>query len=122
MVENNNTINKRVAPRYPILVTRAKVEGDDKRYFFGYAGDISRAGMFIASVNPKPVGEEFNIEFTIPRTDITVRCVCRVVWNRKYSASAKLQPGMGIMFIDLPPETADMIDTWVSSKLEEGGI
>ena len=115
-----NSANRRVAPRYPILVTHAKVEGDDKRYFFGYAGDISRSGMFIGSVNPKPVGDEFNVEFTIPKTDITVRCVCRVVWNRKYSDSRELQPGMGIMFIDLAPETGDSIDEWAASKVEEG--
>ncbi len=96
----------------PIIVFKIKDE-NEKEYFFGYAKNISKSGLFIASVNPRNPGERFHISFSIPGTDIKAECLCEVVWNRKFDANEKLTPGYGIKFIDLPEETAQAIDIWV---------
>jgi len=98
--------------REPIIIFKV-TEEDERRYLFGYAKNISRGGLFISSINPRKSGERFHITFEIPRTDIRVRCLCEVVWTRKYDPGSKLEPGYGIRFLDLPDETAEAINRWV---------
>jgi uncharacterized protein (TIGR02266 family) len=94
--------------------------GDERKYFFGYAKNISRAGIFIQTITPKAVGDEFMIDFTIPKTDINVRCRCRVVWSRTFSQSSTWQePGMGLAFLDLDPDTSEKVNQWVLKRLED---
>ncbi|MBI5696203.1 MAG: PilZ domain-containing protein [Nitrospirae bacterium] len=112
--------NKRTTLRRPMIVTQVKM-GDERKYFFGYAANISRKGLFIQTVSPKDVGCEFNIEFTVPRTDILVKCRCRVVWYRKFSKSSKYEPGMGVCFEDLDMVVADRIDEWIAKDTEAEG-
>ncbi len=107
--------NKRVHLRLPILVTHVRM-GDARKYFFGYAKNISRAGIFIQTVTPKDVGSEFDVEFTVPKSDIVVKCRCKVVWNRVYRKSSKYEPGMGLAFIDLDPAVGDRIEQWIIAR------
>jgi len=104
--------NKRAHLRLPILVTQVKM-GEGKRFFFGYAKNISRAGIFIQTVSPKDVGNEFNIEFMLPKTETTVKCRCKVIWSRVYKKASTHEPGMGLAFLDLDPETAEKVEQWV---------
>lgn len=106
--------NRRKNLRNPLLVLKVKVESESKS-FFGYAKVISSGGMFIASINPKQVGEDFIIEFTLP--DKThIRCKCRVAWRREFIPKSPHEPGMGIKFLDLPDDTRDKIDEWVKKE------
>ncbi len=104
-----------MALRCPMIVMQVKI-GDPRSYFFGYATNLSSTGIFIQTISPREVGAEFDIEFAIPKTSISTRCRAKVVWRRKYS-SGKQEPGMGLKFLDLDPETANLIETWVTSQL-----
>jgi len=92
--------------------------GDERRYFFGYARNISHTGVFIETISPRDVGEEFSIEFTIPGTEILIKCKAQVVWNRRFSEKGPYEPGMGLQFVDLDPEVAGRIKDWVKKELE----
>ena len=81
-----------------------QVKGTDKKgVFFGYAKTIGSGGMFIASVNPRQVGEEFEITFRPDGDDKDIRCRCVVVWRREYEPH-KQEPGIGIRFLSLNDE------------------
>ncbi|MBI3397966.1 MAG: PilZ domain-containing protein [Deltaproteobacteria bacterium] len=97
--------------RNQLLVLNVKVNSENKS-FFGYAKVISRGGMFIASVNPKNVGDEFVIEFSLP-DKTPARCKCCVVWRREFIPRSSHEPGMGIKFLDLAEEIRDKIEEWV---------
>src|SRR3990167_6382323 len=88
--------------RNPILVLNIKLESRNKT-FFGYAKVIGRGGMFIASVNPRQIGEEFIIEFSLPDKTL-IRCKCCVAWRREFVPRSPHEPGMGIKIIDLRRE------------------
>ncbi len=106
--------NRRRHLRKQILVL--KVKGlDDKGSFFGYGKTIGRGGMFIASVNPRKVGEEFEISFNIPEAGGEIKCRCEVVWMREYDPKHTREPGMGIKFLDLPHETEERIAEWLKT-------
>jgi uncharacterized protein (TIGR02266 family) len=111
----NTQQDRRRALRSPLIVLRARLESDRKT-FFGYAKNISRGGMFIASVSPASPGSRFQVEFPLPgRSGSQVRCSCEVVWNRLYSPKDQYEPGMGLRFLDLPSPSAEAIDSWANS-------
>jgi Tfp pilus assembly protein PilZ len=91
--------------------------GDEWNYFYGYAKNISRSGVFIHTVKQKEVGDEFNIELTIPKTDITVKCRSKVVWNRSIASKGAHGLCMGLKFSDIEPSLASKIDNWVAMQL-----
>lgn len=101
--------------RRQILVLKVKGE-DQKGTFFGYCKTVSRGGMFITSVNPRKLGEEFDITFTLTGEDLEIKCRCVVVWVREYDAYNKQEPGMGIKFINLSEEIKDRIDAWMEKS------
>ena len=92
-----------------------KVKGDDAvNVFFGYAKNISITGMFIATVNPKIAGEIFTIEFTLPKIRKPIKCKCVVEWSRNYNPKTKLEPGMGVRFLDLDKRGCNAINACVN--------
>lgn len=101
--------------RRQILVLKVKGE-DQKGAFFGYCKTVSRGGMFITSVNPRRLGEEFDITFMLTGDDLEIKCRCVVVWVREYDAYNRQEPGMGIKFVDLSEEIKDRIDAWMQKS------
>lgn len=110
--------NQRKSLRSPLLVLKVKVD-DGRKFFFGYAKNISRSGMFIATANPREPGSLFQVDIPFPEPlNRTVRCSCEVVWQRQFKKKSPYEPGMGLKFIDMPEEDADSIDAWVKSRME----
>lgn len=101
--------------RRQILVLKVKGE-DRKGTFFGYCKTVSRGGMFITSVNPRRLGEEFDITFTLTGDGLEIKCRCVVAWVREYDAYNRQEPGMGIKFVDLSEEIRDRIDAWMEKS------
>jgi uncharacterized protein (TIGR02266 family) len=93
-----------------------KVSSGDKKTFFGYGKTLSKSGMFISSVNPRDVGEEFAISFKLPDDQTEVKCRCRVAWTREYASASEREPGMGIEFLDLDDSIKVRIDEWVKNE------
>ena len=124
MEENNETIeptkpaDRRNDLREPIIVFKV-VEDNNQQHLFGYAKNISRSGLFIASINPRETGERFYITFQIPKTGIRARCQCEVIWTRRYKQGSKLEPGYGIRFVNLPEDIASAIDDWIAKETLE---
>lgn len=107
--------NRRLNLRSHLLVL--KIRGEDScGVFFGYAKTIGKGGMFIASVNPREVGEQMEISFMLPGDGKESRCGCEVVWRRGFEPGFKAEPGMGIRFTSISPEIADGIERMVHSE------
>ena len=105
--------DQRCALRIPLIVEKLPC-GDGRRTFFGYARNISRGGLFIATVSPRAPGEQFDLQVTLPApAPLSVACRCEVVWQRPFSRGGKYEPGMGLRFLDLPAETAEALERWL---------
>lgn len=102
--------------RAPLIIYRLRFD-DGRRTFFGYSKNISRSGLFIATVNPREIGHRFELEIPLPAPiGRTVRCACEVIWNRQFDRRSVHEPGMGLRFIDLPDDVAQAIDTWAGGQ------
>ncbi|HOX44405.1 MAG TPA: PilZ domain-containing protein [Myxococcota bacterium] len=110
--------DRRRALRRPLIVLKVKLE-NHTRTFFGYAKNISRSGMFIASVNPERPGSQYQVEIPLPEPiRRTVVCQCQVVWSREYARGQPSEPGMGLRFLDMPADVAEAIDLWARTPTD----
>lgn len=101
--------------RVPMIVEKIPC-GDGHKTFFGYASNISCGGVFIATVNPREPGDQFDLHMTLPASEpITLQCRCEVVWKRHFKRGGKYVPGMGLRFLDLTPESTARLDRWLQS-------
>lgn len=108
--------NKRHNVRSPLIVEKIPCD-DGMKTFFGYAKNISRGGLFIATVKPREPGEEFILQMSLPTTPRhTFSCRCRVVWKRHFLRKDSHEPGMGLRFLDLADIDGDRIDLWVNEQ------
>ncbi len=103
--------------RVPLIIQKVRIDGK-RPAFFGYSKNISKSGMFIATINPIEVGEQIDLEFQLPAplTGI-VHCCCEVVWKRPFETHLPFEPGMGIKFIDMPVEISAQLDEWIKERL-----
>ncbi|MBE0596034.1 MAG: PilZ domain-containing protein [Desulfuromonadales bacterium] len=109
-------VDQRARLRAPLLVLKVRLE-DGGKVFFGYARNISRSGMFIATTNPREPGSQFQVELTLPPTGQRLQCSCEVVWKREFSLKSAYEPGMGLKFLDLPPAAAIALDDWIKVQV-----
>lgn len=109
-------VNQRRATRAPLIVEKIPC-GDGHKTLFGYAKNISRGGLFIATVKPREPGDAFMIELTLPTNPRhTLRCRCEVVWKRHFQRKDSNEPGMGLRFLDLADADGDKIEEWVTQQ------
>jgi hypothetical protein len=109
--------NARVDLRAAIPLTPIKLGDDDEdAQFFGVAMNISRSGIFVQTPGFIDVGKVFRIEFTLPRTTLTVKCHSKVVWNRSLSFNRAGVTRGGLKFIDIDPDVLERIDECVRSQ------
>ena len=91
---------RRVSVRHPILIRQVKVE-TERETFFGYATNISSAGIYIQTLNPRPPGLKVRLRFGLPGDIETIDCFGEVAWSREYDSRTCRQPGMGVKFVDI---------------------
>jgi uncharacterized protein (TIGR02266 family) len=102
--------------RAPLLIQKVKMD-DGRRVFFGYAKNVSRSGLFIATTNPRAPGETFQVEIPLPAPiNRKVVCQCEVVWKREYARNVPMEPGMGLKFTDMPEDMAKEIENWIAAS------
>ena len=100
--------------RKRILVLRVT---DETGKNVGYGRNISKTGMFIATMKPRKIDEEFGILFELPRNKVKVACRCRVVRVKEGKGGAHEQVGMGVLFLDISRDHQSKIDGWIKEGI-----
>jgi uncharacterized protein (TIGR02266 family) len=112
---------KRRHLRIPLRVIR--VETDLRgQVFFGHATNISKTGLFIETTSPRPVGYRLKIRFQLPGSSEKIEVSAEVIWNQEFTGKKDQLPGMGLKFVDLPPEAQRLIERFVEEKTGERKI
>jgi len=79
------------------------------------AGDLSRAPIFIPTANPRDLGEQFLLKIYLAEGQ-QLDLPCKVIFSNKYGKeSHNLRRGMGIKFLDLPPELEKQVGDYLKS-------
>ena len=73
--------------------------------------NISEGGMALRTVVPFSLGEEVQIQFTLPRHEIPFSVKSAVCWLKSSH--------LGVRFVSLSSEHKSELQGWLSRKLEE---
>lgn len=115
-ISPSKTADLRRNLRSPLLILKVNLD-DSAKTFFGYAKNISKSGMFVATVSPREPGERYPVEIIVSQVQPQpLRCTCEVVWKRPFDPKSRYEPGMGVRFVDLPEEIAEKLDNWIKSQ------
>ncbi|MGV3625642.1 MAG: TIGR02266 family protein [Archangium sp.] len=104
----------RVSPRVKM---NAQVDfGSESNFYTGFSSNISEGGLFVTTVKLLPLGTEVELGFSLPSGErIDTRAVVR--WLRESNeVMPEMLDGMGLQFIDLPPEARTAIEQFVEQR------
>ena len=80
-----------------------------------YVTDISRTGVFIRTDTPLPIGTYVELKFSVVDDDLHVlEGVGKVM--RVVTAEESDKPGMGLVFLDLTPDSQRVLNNLVEKK------
>lgn len=93
----NNPSGRRMN-RFPIKVEVSYTSAHN--FFTGVIENVSSGGLFVATDQPGPIGEEYEVSFTVPGVNKSCEAVCQVRWTRE-AVSGREEAGMGLRFVKL---------------------
>ena len=110
--------NSRIATRVEL-----KVQVDmrnENTFFTGFSENISEGGLFVATEAPYEIGESLEFELKIMGTEILAGEFKAIVrWVRPANTAGGLPAGMGLQFVDLPPEATAGIQRFIDSRMKD---
>lgn len=102
--------DRRIAERVPVDLWVQQIDGD--LGVLHPAANLSEGGIFLYTDRLK-VGEEHELEFTLPGTSTNVRLRARVVWK----IDGHRPTGVGMRFLDLDPKTRKGLRAWAIGQI-----
>jgi CheY-like chemotaxis protein len=81
-----------------------------------YATTLSQQGVFLRTITPFKPGTELEILFKIDQ-DGPIKLKGRVLYVIRLSPERRREPGMGIRFIDVPPDIKKRINSFVMKHI-----
>jgi type IV pilus assembly protein PilZ len=82
----------------------------EQTFLYASITNISEMGIFVATQEPLEVGTRLTLRFAVPGQDSPFILLGQVAWvNPIRLLSDNPNPGMGIRFVDLSPESRERI-------------
>jgi PilZ domain len=97
--------NRRVAPRYALILAAEVVEMSTGATLRARSSDVSRTGCYIDTLNPVPVGSQVKVQLRL--ADAQFDATARVVY---------ICPGLGMGLhwgTELMPDKLAILDRWL---------
>jgi uncharacterized protein (TIGR02266 family) len=82
-----------------------------------FAPNVTRGGLFLASREPRPVGEVFTFEVLLAGGEVALAGEGKVTWVREFDPTAPHKPhGMGVQFLKLDGPSRDVVNQMLARK------
>ena len=90
--------------------------GTDKTDRTGFTKNLSETGLFIGTNNVFRPGTTIQVEIQFPERKYSMWA--KVVWAKKVPTQLAhvLECGMGVCFVETPPDWLEFFHTWRSGK------
>jgi uncharacterized protein (TIGR02266 family) len=83
----------------------------------GFAPNVTRGGVFLASRTPRPVGEVFTFEVQLAGGEVALAGEGKVIWIKEYNpAEPGKAHGMGVQFMRLEPGAREVLNRLLQIK------
>jgi molecular chaperone DnaK len=111
--------------RDPRIPTELKIRlgyGSVDDFVERYALNVSRGGIFVRTLDPLPPGAELELDLALASGEGVIRGRGVVRWIAAPSAPGEphREPGMGVKFTELDPESRALVDLIVATRGGEG--
>src|SRR5512138_2583032 len=108
---------KRRDPRVGAELRLRLAYGSMDEFIERYATNVSRGGIFVRTLEPWPPGTELAIDVALANGDQVLRGRGVVRWRTPPSAPGEppRDPGMGVRFTELAPESRALVDLMVAT-------
>ncbi len=110
------------ARTYPreTLVTEVSLK-TETNFYVGFSENISEGGLFVSTYNPRPRGERFLVEFSLPACEELLRCMVEVAWVNEYQHGDDMLedgsvPGMGLRFVGLEQDAREALVGFIETR------
>jgi len=88
----------------------------DHQFYSGFSDDIDEGGIFVATFEPRPVGDKVLVNFKLPGGR-PVTAQGEVQWVREYNPLVpEMAPGMGVKFTNLMPKDREAIAAFMKDR------
>jgi len=82
-----------------------------------FAPNVTRGGLFLASREPRPVGEVFTFEVLLAGGEVALSGEGKVTWVREFDPAVPNKPhGMGVQFLKLDGPSRDVVNQMLARK------
>jgi uncharacterized protein (TIGR02266 family) len=82
-----------------------------------FAPNVTRGGVFLASREPRPVGEVFQFEVLLAGGEVALAGEGKVTWVRAFDPAAPQKPhGMGVQFLRLDAPSRAVVNQRLARK------
>jgi len=93
-----------------------------KAFVENYLSNIGQGGIFIPTNAPLETGTQCNVKIALPDGKDEIEVFCEVVWQQKedvVTPEGKSLAGMGVKFLNLPPEGKERIEALCKEREKE---
>ncbi len=115
-VAQNQQQHVRASERFELEV-KVDLESDHN-FYTGLTQNISAGGLFIATNAIRRIGDRITLKFLLPGSTEPLAVETEVRWIRENSALNRVDgaTGMGVRFVNLAPEAAQAIQSFIESR------
>jgi uncharacterized protein (TIGR02266 family) len=105
-------------PGKPEDVVRVRLRYPDLDTFVEkYAPNVTRGGIFLASREPRPVGEVLRFEVLLRQGGPVLSGEGRVTWVKEFNPAEPHRPyGMGVQFLYVDPDARQVLERLLKKK------
>jgi len=107
--------DRRLEPRFAVAV--AVTFESDHNFYTGLTSDLSGGGLFVATLQIRPIGERIHLRLTLPNSKEPIEAITEVRWVRQTAlACGGGEAGMGLQFLQLAPQAKEAIKNFIKQR------
>lgn len=91
-------------------------KGASSGAYFLRTKNVAQHGLFLRTDKPFPMGEELELEFSLPTSSTPIKISGKVVWIADKDRNPTYYPGMGIRLIKITPEDKKELTKYLNRK------
>lgn len=107
------SVERRARPRRPLrMLVQVRLQ-DLAEFMRVYSSDVSVGGMFIRTLETRPVGATVHLQFCLADGSPLIEGLARVA---HVNGPDHPSPGMGVEFVDLDPRSCRLIEEILAER------
>ena len=115
MQSDDVKIDRRRQPR--VAVKLGVTLSSESNFFVGFTNNVSEGGLFVATHDLLPIGEQVQLQFQLPKEEEPISVDAEVRWHRPIaSARDGAPPGFGAQFVEIDDGDHRRLQEFVSSR------